>query len=433
MSNQTDKLLTEYPFRDALKRYAERLHTFFWFATIGIGFVFASILVRLLPSILTKYSGEVLLLWAVPSTIVFLIILNVVWRSRQIWHWVLPYITILSLLVAVYGFNAEMETLTATMLESLMVSSPTKDIVIENTPTPTDTPLSTIVPTNPPITDSISRLQTGQKIVVAYSFESAPFSYSVQDDGTYNMRPSNNPPQGLEVEMIREFVRRVRSQADLDVEKIDDFIDWKPISTRERIQTATDPEIDLVIGAVSHTPDRCDSSEGRVCTSKHHLTDNAALLVRTDENIDGLCSPQLEGKNIVVLSNTTNQSAADSAFAKCNPEIIYSLTSKTTRSQAIWAVLDNEANRVVGYVSNYAILKFHKDIFDNDESSEIVDREFTSQIESAVFIMPKKNMQLRDLLEEEVHSMVCNTVLWNDWLEEFGLSEFKGDRKQCYR
>jgi len=267
-----------------------------------------------------------------------------------------------------------------------------------------------------------------KKLVVGYAIDTGPFSYdSSQSRGSTN--DSEGIPTGLETEMIREFVRSSFdsfSGENLSDEKIENIIEWVPIFEFERIDASTRNDIDIVIGAVSHTKERCTTPE-RICTTVFHWQDNAALMVHKDADISSFCSPELEGKNIAVIANTTSEfeSVNSDRFATCQPTVDYGVQIPySTRRQAIESVASVSPNNtdisaVAAYITDRRMLEFYRENFGYSDDLKIVGK--AQQPEQYVFILKKENDGLRELLDDSVAAMM-KSPQWNQWLDEYNLS-----------
>lgn len=273
---------------------------------------------------------------------------------------------------------------------------------------------------------ALNTLRETQRLRVAYSVDTGPFSYNSTEHQQLNTEEEGDPA-GLEVEMVRKFVKDTFNvSSDEDVEAI---IQWKPISEFERVDAAERDDVDFVIGAISHTKERCTVPE-RVCTQTFHWGDNAALMVHRDSPIENFCSSALGGKNIAVISNTTSEDSSNvrvnsERFANCNPVVEYGIqVSYSTRRQAVDAVagknlVGNEVAQVAAYITDRRMLEFYRSEYGYEDTLKIVGASI--QPEQYVFLMRKENSGLRLLLDEAVSEML-ESEIWHDWLEEFHLN-----------
>jgi len=269
-----------------------------------------------------------------------------------------------------------------------------------------------------------------RQITIAYAIDAEPFSYQ-----------HNGEPKGYEIDLLHDFFRDLLDIAPNELLTETFVINWIDVEIPERVDAATWPNeghtgkehIDMVVGAVSGTTERCNLTS-RICT-KSHFTDYAALLVKSDSPIYDFCSQGLEKQNIVFQTATTPGEDAETATtpeenaeaeigsenfsSECPEHITYGeKQGRFYKEELVEAVLNNE-DGIVAYITDSIILEASRRAHSPENDLKVEGQSMNA--EKYVFIMRAENDGLRDLL--------------NDFLTENGdqwESEVKSDVLQKY-
>lgn len=285
-----------------------------------------------------------------------------------------------------------------------------------------------------------------KQITVAYSVESAPFSFKSPD----------NLADGIEIDLFIDIMESAigiseevpyienenftvlldKRQLNENCPEPSEFhditgerfanckflkINWLGINPTESDEAVNwpdtspgQPEIDIVIGAVSKTPRRCFSGPSDAvdpnlltkCTLVSHWTDRPALLVR-DISITSFCSGALGGREFIVMANGVNSTSfhdindvnnspfGSDLYRNCETQILYGDKVFTnTRENIIHSVLDND----FAYIGDSIILEYYRRIYDSKDESRIV--EHSDELNNDyVFFMKSENSGLAQLMD----------------------------------
>jgi len=300
-----------------------------------------------------------------------------------------------------------------------LTSSPTATAAATSIPIPTLIKLPTGVPIHDLSTKQIAidTLKNSKTITIAYATDAEPFSFE-----------HNGEPKGYEIDLLHDFFRDLLDIAPNELLTETFVINWIDVEIPERVKAATWPNeknlgkehIDMVVGAVSGTTERCDN-EFRICTQPH-FTDYAALLVKSDSLIDDFCSLGLEKQNIVFQTATTPGEDAETATtpeeeaetaitpeenaeaeigsenfsSECTEHITYGeKQERFYKKELIEAVLNNE-DGIVSYITDSIILEASRRAHSPENALKVVGQSMNA--EKYIFIMRAENDGLRDLL-----------------------------------
>ncbi len=325
-------------------------------------------------------------------------------------------VTLLIVLVAIWFWRPDVLPAQVGHVISTAIAS-----IAHPTSTLTPEPTATLPATNTPPPTSITPGGTSEsalayfakkgKITVAASVESRPYSY-------YNNE--TNRFEGLEVELVRTLARQW-----FDLSPEDDpehppegapVLEFKPVTVTDREKKVLDDGIDFLIGAVSYSPDRCESdkSEGRICTLTPHAYDPQALLVRSDSPVNTYCDPALNSgeATLILLSNTTGIDRLSEFKANCEFENEIQSIEAPSRESAL-EMVESSTSRL--YKTNYWLLKSL--IGNNPDAFRIIPS--PKEIEPIVIWLNEDNEGIKLLIDETMKGMDQERkALCKDYLDE---------------
>jgi len=265
-----------------------------------------------------------------------------------------------------------------------------------------------------------SSLDELENFVVAYPHESGPYSYQT-DYGD-----EEGKPDGIEIRIVREFVTKYIEQHNLEKD-VEEFIVWKPVDIGKRINAIFDPDVHMVLGAISYKSDRCKSP--RICTKEFHLTDSIGILAKANRNdIDGFCSPILSIANIAVITGTiaSESSSGSEQFATCDENITYGNPQPYDfRSQAVSTVAVDNTNisNPTVYITDRRILDFYRrNYYEKNKNSESALKivGIPKESQNYTFLLKTGSEDIRNALDNAVIEMMQSNE-WESWKKEFGI------------
>ena len=142
----------------------------------------------------------------------------------------------------------------------------------------------------------LKKIADSKSIAVAYRTDALPFAF--EGDG--------KQPAGYTVELCKRIVASLERQ--LKVQPLQ--VKWVPATSQNRLDLVRKGQADMECGSTTVTLSRMSE----VDFSSYVFVDSTGVLVRNATNVKSF--PELAGKRIAVISNTTNEAALDAAVKK---------------------------------------------------------------------------------------------------------------------
>src|SRR5262245_60693542 len=142
----------------------------------------------------------------------------------------------------------------------------------------------------------MKKIADSKTIALAYRTDALPFSF--EGDG--------KQPAGYTVDLCKRIVASLERQ--LKVQPLQ--VKWVPATSQNRLELVRKGQADMECGSTTVTLSRMSE----VDFSSYVFVDSTGVVVRNATNAKSF--PELAGKRIAVISNTTNEVALDSAMKK---------------------------------------------------------------------------------------------------------------------
>src|SRR5262245_2550373 len=177
----------------------------------------------------------------------------------------------------------------------------------------------------------LKKIADSKTIALAYRTDALPFSF--EGDG--------KQPAGYTVELCKRIVGSLERQ--LKVHPLQ--VKWVPATSQNRFDLVRKGQADMECGSTTVTLSRMSE----VDFSSYVFVDSTGVVVRNATNAKSF--PELAGKRIAVISNTTNEAALDSAIKKAG--LAATVVRMKNRDEAIKAL---EGGSVDAFASDKVLL-----------------------------------------------------------------------------
>jgi ABC-type amino acid transport substrate-binding protein len=233
----------------------------------------------------------------------------------------------------------------------------------------------------------LDRILADGQLVAVVQITFRPFSF--EDDGGERV--------GFEIDLVRELARRWLDDPNA--------ITLVPVPTSERIPKLLAGDADIVVAALTKTPERAE----QVDFGLTYFKDGQRLLVAEGSEVAGVCD--LAGQQIAAIEGSTSLDNLRRAESACGFEPDEAIVVFERHADAVEALLEGQ---VAAFTSDGVALEN----FAADRALEVVGNHFSE--EPYAIAVPKGDRRLLDLVDATLTAMAADGTFAAIYAKWFG-------------